>query len=155
MRRPRVLILHAVSWVLLTGSAASGAIATAVAPIPSFEACDRALRDRPQSYLCHRHSARRSRSWSEGIRRLEGHLAISPQDNRSRLALGILLGDLNDPRTEQMLRRAADGLARDREFEVEGFARLEILNLLGRWGRLEEADAELVRSEEDARVSGS
>ncbi|HZE89942.1 MAG TPA: CHAT domain-containing protein, partial [Verrucomicrobiae bacterium] len=47
------------------------------------------------------------------------------------------------------------GLANDRDFEVEGFARLETLSLLGRWGRLEEADAELVRAEEDARLSGS
>jgi CHAT domain-containing protein len=121
----------------------------------TFEECDAHLRDQPTAYSCYRIIARREQNWLDGIRHLEGRLALSPRDDLSRLALGTLMEDIYDERAEQVMRQAAESLAARNARETEGYVRLELFNTLVRQQRLSEADAELNRAAEDAELSGS
>jgi len=121
----------------------------------TFKECDDHLRDKPTAYPCYRIIARREQNWLDGIRHLEGRLALAPRDDLSRLALGTLMADIYDERAEETIRQAADNLAAKNEKEAEGYVRTELANTLIWQERLEEADAELNRAAEAARRAGS
>ncbi len=109
----------------------------------TFEECDAILRARASAVECHQFLAMRTRTWSEGIRHLEARLALDPDDHVPRLALGILRETIGDPKGDDDLRRAAEGLAEQRRFDLEGFARIGLFYSFGEQRRKAEAAVEL------------
>jgi CHAT domain-containing protein len=137
------------------GLLAPPAFATELEQARTFDECDALLRERATFYECHRFLAQRDRTWREGIRHLEARLALDPQDEESRLALGALRQAVSDPRGDDDLRQAADGLAAEGRFETEGFARLALFYALGEQRRLVEAAAALRGAEKALESCGS
>jgi CHAT domain-containing protein len=137
------------------GCFAQPASAIEIEQAKTFDECDAMLREQASSYECHRFLAQRDRTWSAGIRHLEARLALDPEDHVSRLALGALREAVSDPRGDDDLRRAADGLAAKGRFESAGFARLALFYTLGEQGRLPEAEAALRGAEQALDSCGS
>ena len=109
----------------------------------TFEECDVLLRERATAYECHQFLAMRTRTWRDGIRHLEARLALEPDDQVSRLALGILRETIADPAGDDDLRRAAEGLAAEGRFDLEGFAHIGLFYSFGEQRRMTEAAAEI------------
>ena len=154
---PTVRLAGAVASSVLFALALSPpqAFATEIEQVKTFDECDALIRERASAFECYQFLAQRSRTWREGIRHLEARLALDPEDHVSRLALGVLRETIGDPKGDDDLRQAADALAAEGRFELEGFARIGLFYTFGEQRRMTEAEAEMKRAEQALASCGS
>jgi CHAT domain-containing protein len=115
----------------------------------SLADCNAAVRERPvdaDAHRCYQILAHRTGQWAAVRRRLESLLARQPGNGRIRLVLGLIEADLAEPRAEARLRSAVETLAAEGDRPAEARARRGLALFLARKGRLDEADAEIVRA---------
>lgn len=132
---------------VVIGLAAVAAPARAQELGVSIETCDRLARERPEelrSWLCYWLYARRYQDWDGAGRRLEAHLAASPENHRARLYLGLVLSDRDDARAEETFLEAAAGLEAQGEHTGAVYAR-QSLFILYRARQLRDEAAEQLR----------
>ncbi|HET8945565.1 MAG TPA: hypothetical protein VFQ07_01165, partial [Candidatus Polarisedimenticolia bacterium] len=149
------ILLTTAACGLASGLLAPPAFAMEVEQARTFEECDAVVRGRPTEFYCHQFLAQKTRTWREGIRHLEARLAADPDDHLALLALAILRAAIADPQSETDLRRAAEALAAEKRFELEGFARIGLFYLFGEQRRMGEAAAEMENAQKALDACGS
>ncbi|HKQ18799.1 MAG TPA: CHAT domain-containing protein, partial [Candidatus Eisenbacteria bacterium] len=140
--------------ILAIGLVVPPGFAMEVEQARTFEDCDAILRSRASAVECHQFLAMRTRTWSEGIRHLEARLAFDPDDQLSRAALGILRETIGDPKGDDDLKRAAEGLAAQGRRNLEGFARIGLFYSFGEQRRMAEAAQEIEAAQRALDASG-
>jgi CHAT domain-containing protein len=96
---------------------------------PTLDDCDARARDHPKelsSYLCYWVAARRLKAWDDAARRLEARLAVEPTNHLAQLYLGLVKADRGDERAGELFEKAADGLAAEKNFTGEVYARISL-----------------------------
>lgn len=116
------------------------------APSRSLAECEERVRQFPEStdvYRCFLQLTRRRDSPDEVLARLEGILALHPDNGLVRLALAGVEADRGADRAEVLFREAIGDLARAGHGEAEIEGRLALSMFLAVRGRLDDAEGEL------------
>jgi len=142
------LTLLGVQSIVVAGDAAG---------LAALDECDARVRDAPRdplSYYCYLQAVRGGAPVADANRRLEAILAITPPLHRARMILGMIEAPRGVPRAEQLLREALDGMETNGDHHGVVYGGLSLANLLGRDGRLEEAETVIARAARAAEASG-
>ena len=135
----------------------SNAVADRAAGLAALDDCDARVRDAPRdplSYYCYLQAVRAGAPVADANRRLEAILAITPELHRARMILGMIEAPRGEPRAEQLLRDALEGMETNGDHHGVVYGGLSLANLLGREGRLEEGETVIARAARAAETSG-
>ena len=130
------------AWLALESLAlAQGAVSANV-----FARCDALFSEQPENYAssrCYYEVAREEGSWGKAAARVEELVAGWPENHWLKLVLGHIERSRNPERVEDWYLRAAEGFQAQGHAEGEVTARSNLLLILEREGRTEEAEREI------------